>query len=95
MSAASRPGAPSRATMSEIAAAAGVSVPTVSKVVNGRSDVSPATRERVEELLRRHSYRPRRAKPEGDAVAAEEPAVRPEPGPIRSDRTPGAEVVMK
>jgi LacI family transcriptional regulator len=63
VSAASRPGAPSRATMSEIAAAAGVSVPTVSKVVNGRSDVSPATRERVEELLRRHSYRPRRAKP--------------------------------
>ncbi len=49
--------------MSEIAAAAGVSVPTVSKVVNGRPDVAPATRQRVEALLRQHSYRPRRARP--------------------------------
>jgi LacI family transcriptional regulator len=47
--------------MSEIAAAAGVSIPTVSKVLNGRRDVAPATRERVEDLLRRHRYRPRRA----------------------------------
>ncbi len=47
--------------MSEIAAAAGVSIPTVSKVVNGRRDVAPTTRERVEELLRQHSYQPRRA----------------------------------
>jgi LacI family transcriptional regulator len=30
--------------MSEIAAAAGVSVPTVSKVVNGRPDVATGTR---------------------------------------------------
>jgi LacI family transcriptional regulator len=49
--------------MSEIAAAAGVSIPTVSKVVNGRRDVAPATRERVEDLLRQHSYQPRRAAP--------------------------------
>ncbi|MEV0133157.1 LacI family DNA-binding transcriptional regulator [Dactylosporangium sp. NPDC050688] len=53
----------SRATMAEIAAEAGVSVPTVSKVLNGRRDVAPATRERVEELLRRRSYLPRRAVP--------------------------------
>ncbi|WP_433088043.1 LacI family DNA-binding transcriptional regulator [Dactylosporangium sp. CA-052675] len=52
-----------RATMAEIAAEAGVSVPTVSKVLNGRRDVAPATRDRVEELLRRHSYKPRRAQP--------------------------------
>jgi len=51
----------SRATLSEIAAAAGVSVPTVSKVVNGRPDVAPVTRERVKAVLRQHSYRPRRA----------------------------------
>ncbi len=49
--------------MSQVAAAAGVSVPTVSKVVNGRPDVSSDTRERVEELLRAHSYRPRAARP--------------------------------
>ena len=42
-----------RVTITAIAREAGVSVPTVSRVLNGRSDVSPHTRERVEELLRR------------------------------------------
>ena len=46
-----------RITITAIAKAAGVSVPTVSRVVNGRSDVSPQTRRRVEELLREHGYR--------------------------------------
>jgi LacI family transcriptional regulator len=46
--------------MSEIAAAAGVSVATVSKVVNGRPDVAARTRKRVEEMLRQRSYQPRR-----------------------------------
>ncbi|PPK94251.1 LacI family transcriptional regulator [Kineococcus xinjiangensis] len=45
-------------TITEIARAAGVSVPTVSRVVNGRGDVAAATRERVEALLREHGYRP-------------------------------------
>ena len=45
--------------MADIARAAGVSAPTVSKVLNGRADVAPATRERVEELLRRYGYRRR------------------------------------
>ncbi|MFJ6194782.1 LacI family DNA-binding transcriptional regulator [Micromonospora sp. NPDC092111] len=44
-----------------IARLAGVSVPTVSRVINGRSDVAPQTRERVEELLNRHGYRRRSA----------------------------------
>jgi len=48
-----------RVTITAIAREAGVSVPTVSRVVNGRSDVSPETRERVEELLRQHGYRRR------------------------------------
>ncbi|MGH3417602.1 MAG: LacI family DNA-binding transcriptional regulator, partial [Actinocrinis sp.] len=48
------------ATLAEIARAAGVSTPTVSKVLNGRADVAPATRLRVEELLRRHGYSRRR-----------------------------------
>jgi LacI family xylobiose transport system transcriptional regulator len=37
-----------------------VSTPTVSKVLNGRADVAPATRERVEELLHQHGYQRRR-----------------------------------
>ncbi|MER7168510.1 LacI family DNA-binding transcriptional regulator [Micromonospora sp. NPDC000207] len=46
-------------TIAMIARLAGVSVPTVSRVVNGRSDVAAQTRERVEELLNRHGYRRR------------------------------------
>src|SRR4051812_16575060 len=45
-----------RATLSAIAKEAGVSVPTVSKVVNGRTDVAPETRSRIETLLVSHGY---------------------------------------
>ncbi|WAU81369.1 LacI family DNA-binding transcriptional regulator [Streptomyces sp. Qhu-G9] len=50
-----------KVTITEIAREAGVSVPTVSRVVNGRSDVAPRTRARVEDLLHRHGYRRRPA----------------------------------
>ena len=43
--------------MAFIAQKAGVSVPTVSKVLNGRSDVAPETRRRVETVIREHGYR--------------------------------------
>lgn len=43
-------------SLTSIAGAAGVSVSTVSKVLNGRSDVAPETRERVARLLRAHGY---------------------------------------
>ena len=56
-----------RITITAIAKEAGVSVPTVSRVVNGRSDVSPQTRARVEEILRRHGYRRRNARRRGPA----------------------------
>lgn len=46
-----------RPTIAEIAQEVGVSVPTVSKVLNGRLDVAEATRSRVEEALARHRYR--------------------------------------
>ncbi len=45
-----------RPTIARVAAQAGVSVPTVSKVINGRADVSPATRSRVEAAIREQGY---------------------------------------
>ena len=51
-----RAGARRQSTIARIAAAAGVSAPTVSKVINGRSDVSPETRQRVEAVIREHGY---------------------------------------
>jgi DNA-binding LacI/PurR family transcriptional regulator len=50
--------APARATtIADIARLSGVSVPTVSKVINGRSDVAADTRRRVETAIRDHGYR--------------------------------------
>ncbi|UZX02114.1 LacI family transcriptional regulator [Arthrobacter sp. CDRTa11] len=51
-----------RATISEIAREAGVSVPTVSKVLNGHAHVAAATRARVEEIIARRDYARRPAK---------------------------------
>ncbi|AGL18128.1 LacI family DNA-binding transcriptional regulator [Actinoplanes sp. N902-109] len=48
-----------RVTIAAIASEAGVSVPTVSRVLNGRADVAPQTRELVEKLLKQHGYRRR------------------------------------
>jgi LacI family transcriptional regulator len=45
-----------RPTLAAVAAEAGVSLPTVSKVVNGRPDVAPDTRARVERLLGEFDY---------------------------------------
>jgi LacI family transcriptional regulator, xylobiose transport system transcriptional regulator len=54
-------------TVATIARLAGVSPPTVSRVLNGRSGVAEDTRRRVEELLREQGYR-------------RPPAVAPSPG---------------
>jgi LacI family transcriptional regulator len=45
-----------RATIREIAELAGVSIATVSRVVNGREDVSPETRELVQRIVRERGY---------------------------------------
>jgi LacI family transcriptional regulator len=50
---------PKAVTISDIATQAGVSIPTVSRVLNRRSDVAPQTRQRVEQLLHEHGYRRR------------------------------------
>jgi LacI family transcriptional regulator len=47
-----------RATIKEVAAAAGVSTQTVSRVINDRPDVSPDTRKRVQEIIDSLSYQP-------------------------------------
>ena len=44
-------------TIAYIAESAGVSVPTVSKVLNGKSGVSAEKRAMIEELITRHGYR--------------------------------------
>lgn len=54
-------------TLAVVAREAGVSVPTASKVVNGREDVAPETRRRVSEALDRLGYVRR---PRFDAVRA-------------------------
>ena len=45
-----------RPTIAQIAQYAGVSVPTVSKVLNGRTDVSPPTRKRVEQVIEEYGF---------------------------------------
>ncbi|WES63046.1 substrate-binding domain-containing protein [Microbacter sp. GSS18] len=50
-----------RVSMADVAAAAGVSGQTVSRVVNASPNVDPATRERVEAAMAELGYRPHRA----------------------------------
>jgi len=47
----------SSTTIADIAEQTGVSVPTVSKVINGRADVSPETRRRVEAAILENGYK--------------------------------------
>ncbi|WP_308796956.1 LacI family DNA-binding transcriptional regulator [Agromyces silvae] len=56
--------APERVTLAEVADEAGVSLSTISKVLNGRADVSPTTRARVEQLLADRGYRRRNGRAE-------------------------------
>ncbi|WP_232531735.1 LacI family DNA-binding transcriptional regulator [Microbacterium halophytorum] len=54
-------GATGRVSLVQVAALAGVSGQTVSRVVNGSARVDPATRTRVEEAMAELGYRPNRA----------------------------------
>jgi len=45
-----------RSTIAELAAQAGVSIPTISRVLNGRPDVAPATRARIEQIIKESGY---------------------------------------
>jgi LacI family transcriptional regulator len=57
------PAARARVTIRQVADLAGVSISTVSRVLNGRSDVSDETRLAVERVARVHGYDTRRALP--------------------------------
>src|SRR6476646_3809864 len=50
------PGGHGQVTLREIADLAGVSIATVSRVVNGRGDVSPETRDLVQRIVRERGY---------------------------------------
>lgn len=47
-----------RATIKQVAKAAGVSTQTVSRVINDRPDVAPETRERIQQIIEELDYRP-------------------------------------
>jgi DNA-binding LacI/PurR family transcriptional regulator len=47
-----------RVTIKQVAKAAGVSTQTISRVINDRPDVAPATRERVLGVIERLGYQP-------------------------------------
>jgi LacI family transcriptional regulator len=49
---------PNRVTMADVAREAGVSSMTVSRVINNKGEVSPVTRQRVQEIIERLGYRP-------------------------------------
>ena len=55
-------------TIAEIARLAGVSAPTVSKVVNGRSEVGAETRALVEQVLHEHGYQHRKRAAKASAL---------------------------
>ncbi|ASN50844.1 LacI family DNA-binding transcriptional regulator [Sinomonas sp. R1AF57] len=56
MAPATRTATKAKSTLAEVARLAGVSAPTVSKVVNGRDDVAPETREKVLAALAKVGY---------------------------------------
>ena len=46
------------ATVKDVAREAGVSVMTVSRVINGKTNVRPATAEKINQAIRKTNYRP-------------------------------------
>ena len=56
-------------TIVQIAKESGVSIATVSRVMNGTAPVSEQTRRRVNEVIQRHRYTPKRLCPQPDQPA--------------------------
>lgn len=66
---------PERVTLAQIAGQAGVSLTTISKVLNGGPDVAAGTRARIEDLLQRSGYERRRGERRDTAVEVVVPAL--------------------
>lgn len=49
------------ATIFDVALGAGVSIKTVSRVINGEPNVRPSTRQRVDQVIAEMQYRPNEA----------------------------------
>ena len=62
-----------RPTLTQVAASAGVSLPTASKVLHGHAGVSAETRARVQSAIEKLSYVPRSAATRSVAVMSNEP----------------------
>jgi len=60
-------------TLSDVATVAGTSVPTVSKVLRGGTDISPATRDRVMSAIREVGYAKGAPRPRARSVSSEAP----------------------
>ena len=60
-------------TLSDVAAVAGTSVPTVSKVLRGGTDISPGTRDRVMSAIREVGYTKGFTRPRARSASAEAP----------------------
>ena len=52
-----------KVTIRDVAREAGVSAQTVARVLNSKGEVSPETRQKVKEVIRRLGYRPRAEEP--------------------------------
>lgn len=83
MSGAREPPLPRRPTIREVAGLAGVSIATVSNVVNGNGGVRAGTRERVEDAIRRLGYSPDQVARTLIGRRARPAALDPEPEPAR------------
>src|SRR5258708_15866826 len=74
-----RPPRPSRVTIREVAELAGVSIATVSRVLNGRDDVSRETRELVSAIVKEQGYSANRS---ARSLSAGRPGPAPAPLPL-------------
>ncbi|MEO1459601.1 MAG: LacI family DNA-binding transcriptional regulator, partial [Pseudomonadota bacterium] len=95
--AAMRERGPARARIEDVAAAAGVSIMSVSRAMRGVDGVSAATRARILEIAGNLGYAPSRVARSRSAVNWRRPAS-PPPGSVRSPgfpRSPGSAPAMR
>lgn len=78
-------------TIAEVAQDAGVSISTVSYALSGKRPISPETRERIEESVRRLGYAPRAS---ARALAARRSGILAVTAPLHADTDPSAHMLF-